>query len=76
MNLGTTFLRAVWCSRRNAIRIELIQPKTIIAILVYKLYIRNLRADIWISRLIRCNEEARIVELEKENDKNNKEITL
>ena len=43
MRIETTFPRAILYSRRNAIGLKLIRPKTAIAMQAYKLYLGNLR---------------------------------
>ena len=62
MNLGSTFPRAILYFRRNTLGIGLIKPETIIAILACKLYIGNVRAETRIRKLIKYNEQIKIVE--------------
>ena len=62
MNLGATFLRAMLYFRRNTLGIGLIKQETIIAMLACKLCIRNVRAETRIGRLIKYNEQIKMIE--------------
>ena len=59
MNLGVTFPRAALYFRKNALGIGLVKPETVIAILVC---IRNTRAETRIGRLIKHNEQMKMIE--------------
>ena len=69
LGLGSKFLRELLYVQQDRLRIELIKSKTTVAILAYKLYIRNIRAWSKIAKLIRMNEEAVTVECGKGNTK-------
>ena len=62
MRLGATFSRVVLYLRRNAIGVGLIRPKIVITMQVCEWYIRNLRAQTRVARLIRINKETIIIE--------------
>ena len=46
------------CSRKNAVGIGLIKPKTAIATLSYKIHIRNIGVKTKIGKIIRIQEES------------------
>ena len=62
LGVGVTFPRVVLYSRRNAVGYGFIKPETVIKMLVIKLYIENMRANIRNNQLIRLNKEAVMVE--------------
>ena len=65
LRLRANFLKTVLHTRQNAVGIELVHLETVITILASKFHIGNLRADTKVSKLIRLNKEALIVEYGK-----------
>ena len=57
LRLGSNFSRAAMCSRKSAVEIGLVKPKTVIAILACKLYVGNVRAKTKIGKIIRMQDE-------------------
>ena len=57
LRLGSNFPRAALNSRKNEVRIELIEPKTAISIISCKLDVDNIRAKTKICTIIRTQEE-------------------
>ena len=68
LELGKKFPRTVLYIRQNAIGIGLIMPKTAIAMLETKLYIRNLRAKTRISKIIIMINNKLMIEKGKNNN--------
>ena len=64
IRISLTFPRAVLYSKKNVVELGLIKPSIAIVILAYKLYIRNLRANTRIAKIIRIHEEVIIIEYE------------
>ena len=62
IKLGTKFIRAILCTRQNAIEIELIKLSIVVVMLAGKLCIRSTRAHMRIESLIKLNQEMEIVE--------------
>ena len=62
LRLGSNFPRAAMHSRKSAVGIGLIKPKTVIAILACKLNVGNVRAKTKIGKIIRMQEESLIIE--------------
>ena len=57
LRLSENFQRAMLYSRKTALEIGLLTPATIINILAMKLYLRHMRANYQISKVIQINED-------------------
>ena len=73
LGLGKKFLRVILYIQQNQLGIWLIKPKTVIAILVCKLCIRNKRVNSKLAKLIRINEELVAVEYGRRSTNNRQE---
>jgi len=62
LRLGSNFLRAAMHSRKSAVGIGLMKPKTVIAILACKLCVGNVRAKTKIGKIVRMQEESLMIE--------------
>ena len=62
LRLGSNFPRAAMHSRKSAVGIGLVKPKTVIAILACKLHVGNVRAKTKIGKIIRMQEESLMIE--------------
>ena len=57
MNLSEKFPRSVLYSRKTALGIELMAPKTIIGVLLLKIYLGNQRLNQKVAKIIQINED-------------------
>ena len=62
LRLRSTFSRAVLYSRWNVMDLELIKPITVIVMLANKQFIRNIRLELRLNKLIRYNKESVLME--------------
>ena len=62
MGFGEKFPRLCLCSRRSALGIGLMKPKTTLAILALKLYVGHKRLETNISTKIKINEQMKFLQ--------------
>ena len=63
--MGKKFPRAILYVQQKKLGIDLIIPRTAVAMLAFKLYIENKRANSKVAKLIGINEESITVEYRK-----------